>query len=101
VKKSILRCDKPLFRVPPLDLFPRFDYTIEPPRADDQYRWNYTEVRAPIKGGARQAKREAFMLCQLTRLLNEALRYFKSVSCADGSANLNETYTVYDDPTSW
>jgi hypothetical protein len=100
VKKSILQCDKPLFRVPPADLFPTVDYAIEPPRADDAYRWNYTEEHAPIKGGARQAKREAFMLCHLTRSMNEALRYFKSIACLDGSANLNETYTVYDDPTS-
>lgn len=101
VKKNILQCDKPLFRVPPADLFPRFDYGIEPPRADGVDQFNYTEERALVKGGPRQAKREAFMLCQLTRLMNEALRYFKSVACPEGSANLNETYTVYDDPTSW
>jgi hypothetical protein len=98
IKKSILQCDKPLLRMPPVDAYPRFDYNIEPPRADGADRRNYSEVHSPVKGGQRQAKREAFMLCHMTRAVNEALRYYKRLACPIASANLNETWSVYDDP---
>ena len=87
--------------LPPLnDVYPRFNYTISPPRADLKDAKSYEEVQKPI--GSKQAKREAFMLCGMVSALNEALRYYKTQACGkDGAppANLNEIYTIHDDPT--
>ena len=90
-------CDKNLFKPPPRDLFPKFNYAIFPPRADLTDIDTYDKV--PHKEmSSRHAKREAFMLYALVDTINEALRYHKQLKCG-ASANVNETYTVYDDPT--
>lgn len=95
VKKNILNCDKPLFGLPPDDIFPKFDYMITPPRADLSDKLTYKAEKRPVK--KEWAKREAFMLCGMMSAVNEALRYFKSMAC--GTANLSETYSIYTDPT--
>lgn len=98
IKKNIMKCDKNLLAPPPDDLYPRFDYTITPPRADGKDK-NYSEVRTSI--GPKQAKREAFMLCGLISAVNEALRYYKLQACGKNGAppaNLYENYTIHDDP---
>lgn len=100
LKKNIMNCDKALLKQPPLDLASQhLDYAIFPPRADLQDKDTYVEKKEPIKN-ARQLKREAFMLCGLTRSLNEAFSYYKKQACGQ-DGNFDETYTVYDDPTSY
>lgn len=98
MKKNIMSCEKNLLRPPPRDLATeKIDYYIRPPLADLSDKRTYTEEHQPL-ASSRQAKREAFMLCGLVDSMNEALRYHKTHACGD-SANLNESYTVYDDPT--
>lgn len=97
-----MSCEKALLQMPPLDLYPTFNYTIEPPRADRSDRKTYQQIHKTVKKGDKQAKREAFMLCHLIDAVNEALRYFKDKACTNGTAaNLNETYSVYTDPSNW
>jgi hypothetical protein len=98
LKKNIMNCEKNLLRPPPKDLLGKYDHAIKPPRADLQDKHTYTEEREPI--GSKRAKREVFMLCGLVSAVNEALRYHKHHACG-GSENLNETYSVHDDPTDW
>lgn len=100
IKKNIMNCDKNLLKPPPDDVFPKFDYMIQPPRADGKDAETYVEVRQPIS--AKRAKREAFMLCGMISAVNEALRYYKQYACGVNgavTANLNETYTIHNDPS--
>jgi hypothetical protein len=62
-------------------------------------RYTYVEKREPIQS-LRQTKREAFMLCALTRTVNEALQYHKRMACGD-DGNYSANYTVHDDPSSY
>ena len=90
-------CDKALIRPPSKDVYPRFDYKINPPLANGQDLQTYEEERMPVKS-SKEARREAFMLCAMIEKVNEALMYLKERSC-NGTANLNMTYSVYDDPS--
>lgn len=76
----------------------KLDYSIAPPRADLSDKDTYKEQKTPLKNRNRQAKREAFMLCSLTRSINEALIHFKRRACGD-RGNFDETYTIYNDPS--
>jgi hypothetical protein len=98
IKKNIMNCEKNLLRPPPKDLLGKFDYAISPPRADRKDSKTYTEMRVHLD--KKQEKREVFMLCGMINAVNEALRYHKHHACK-GSGNLNETYTIHDDPTDW
>jgi hypothetical protein len=93
-----MRCDKNLLEVPPPGLYPAYNYSVDPPKADLSDTHSYMEVRKYVN--PRQAKREFFMLCNLIMSLNEALRYYKQMACME-EANLNETYSVYTDPSNW
>jgi hypothetical protein len=100
VKKSIMKCETGLLRPPPVDLATqKLDYAIFPPRADFKDKDSYVEKKEPIQS-LRQAKREAFMLCALTRTVNEALRYHKRLACGD-DGNYVANYTVHDDPSNY
>lgn len=94
-----MNCEKALLKPPPLDLATQnLDYAIFPPRADGKDKNTYVETKESIKN-EKQRKREAFMLCGLTKAVNEAMSYLKMRACgSDG--NFNETYTVHDDPSS-
>ena len=96
-----MNCEKPLLRPPPLDLATqKLDYAIFPPRADGKDKDNYKEERTKLANKNRQPKREAFMLCSLTKTINEALTYYKKHACGD-HGNLDQTYTIHDDPTNY
>jgi len=98
LKKNIMNCDKNLLKPPPLDFYsPDFTYTIAPPRADLKDKDTYQEERHTIP--VKQAKREAFMLCGMISSVNEALLHYKRRACDPASVNLNQVYTVHDDPT--
>lgn len=98
LKKNIMKCDKNLLKPPPMDFYsPDFTYRIAPPRADLQDKDTYQEERQTIP--VKQAKREAFMLCGMISSVNEALLHYKRQACDSASMNLNQVYTVHDDPT--
>jgi hypothetical protein len=102
VKKNILSCEKGLMTPPPADVFPKHSYKIYPPRADLKDATTYTEVKKSIS--AKEAKREAFMVCGMISALNQALRFYKHQACDKSGkpfANLNETYTIHNDPTNY
>jgi hypothetical protein len=109
VKKNMMKCEKPLLLPPPENLTgSSYDYSISPPRADLKDKGTYKEVHQRLEKGALQGKREYFMLCGLVRALNQALIHHKEVACGvgvgdvdHGPANLNQTYTVYDDPSNY
>ncbi|KAL7565366.1 hypothetical protein ACA910_013586 [Epithemia clementina (nom. ined.)] len=106
IKKNIMDCDKPLLQPPshPEQLVGAYDYTIRPPLADLSDRDTYRPIqqqRQVYNSNLQWAKREAFMICAMTRAMNQALTHHKQMACPNGTANLNETYTVYNDPTSY
>jgi hypothetical protein len=109
VKKNIMNCEKPLLLPPPENLTGiSYDYYIAPPRADFLDKDTYKEDHLRLEKGALQGKREYFMLCGLIRALNQALLHHKEMACGDdggdggsGPANLNQTYTVYNDPSNY
>lgn len=90
-------CDKALLMTPPPNTsYLDFDYADVPPRADLRVISNDERVKISQK----RAKREAFMLCGMMNAVNEALRYHKLQKCGLG-ANLEETYSVHDDPSNF
>lgn len=94
LKKNIMDCDKALLKKPPRDLVGHFNYSISPRSMSGTGWMSYKEERVPVDSV--KAKRQAFMICGMTHAVNEALRYHKRRACG---ANLDETYTVHDDPT--
>jgi hypothetical protein len=104
VKKNIMNCEKPLLLPPPENLTgSSYNYSISPPRADLKDKDTYKEVHQPLEKGSLQGQREYFMLCGLVRAMNQALIHHKEMACGgdNGPANLNQTYTVYDDPSNY
>ena len=98
IKKNIMACEKALLKPPPKDLATqKLDYAIFPPRADLKDKDTYTEVHSALTNTKKQPKREAFMLCALTKYWNEAFAHLKKHACGD-RGNLSESYTIYDDP---
>lgn len=71
-------------------------HMIEPPswRKDSLLKYKEERTALPMQV---QSRRIPFMICHLTRAVNEAVRYYKSRACADGG-NLAENYTVYEHP---
>ena len=94
LKKNYISCEAPLLTSPPVDLATRgYDYWYQPPPHGHQGEW-----QAPTGNiSAKQAKREAFMLCGMISAVNEAATYYKVTAC-NGSANMNKTYNFFDDP---
>jgi hypothetical protein len=96
VKKSILECTQELLQPPPLDVALHYDYRAKPPLADGSDLRNYTQHRVvmdPIR-----IKRHGFMMCHMTRAVNEALMYYKRLACGS-TANMNKTWNIYTDPS--
>lgn len=97
VKKKIMECDRPLLLPPSAtDLHLRQQYGVTPPRADLSDKDTWKPIKEPFD--ATRAKREMFMLCQMIAAMNEALRHHKSLACTPSQANLNASWTVYNDP---
>jgi hypothetical protein len=91
----MFHCETPLILLPPDDILARYNYSVLPPRAD--LRDKDTYVPQPRLLNPKIAKRNAFMLCHLTRAVNDAFRYFKLQACGE-TANLNETWDIHTDP---
>ena len=83
--------------MPPNDLAAQnITYRIPPPNRALNSLAHYKEERIPFDRPW-QSRREPFMLCQLTRAVNEAVTYHKSKACP-GGGNLVQNYTVYNSP---
>jgi hypothetical protein len=94
-----MSCDNALMKAPPPDmLYSDFDYGFFPPKAGKPKAGKKEEPRDRITINKKQAKREAFMVCGLMNSVNEALRYHKQQKCGS-TANLEETYSIHDDPS--
>jgi len=78
VPADIYECETPLFTEPPRDVVNQYDYKW-PPNAKEK-----TALEPAI------LKREAFMVCYLTRLVNDAATYYKKQSCRS-KINLEKT----------
>jgi len=94
-----MECNQSLMEIPPPDIHLKYNYSVNPPKADlsDQTTWK--EKRAPVEW--RQRKREAFMLCRLIPALNEAATFHKRRVCNASTVNLSESWNVYDDPADY
>lgn len=99
VKKNILNCEKRLLQRPPDPFVDQFNYTVLPPLADLSDRNKYQPIH--VFQDSQHGKREAFMLCALIKSVNEALIHHKQLACPNGTANLEMTYTVYNDPSNF
>ena len=95
-------CNKALIRPPPQNTtYLSYDYALQPPKANADVRslGGYVSERVEISS-KKQAKRELFMLCGLMNSINEALRFHKKQKCGS-DANLQESYSVHEDPSNW
>ena len=79
VPHDIFACEKPLLKEPPSNVALLFDFKRPP---------NQKEEKAISK---KQAAREAFMICYLTTMMNEASAFYKQNACPAGTANLDKT----------
>jgi len=68
---DILSCESPLLSLPAKDVAKKYDYYI-PPRGTDSQREKLDDY---------EVKENAFMLCALTRLVNEASLFYHSKNC--------------------
>lgn len=125
LKKNIMNCQSNLLK--PINnlngIYPNnnndiYD-SILPPKADGSDLKSWKPINTQQTFTKKTAKREAFMLCSLTAAVNIALKFLKlntsyctsSIKQIDNNnnmsavndaspiiINLNETYTVYNDP---
>ena len=102
LKKNTIDCDKALLRPPPSNTTHfTYDYALKPPKANVEVKSlnDYVAERVKIDS-KKQAKRELFMLCGLMNAVNEALRFHKIQKCGS-DANVQETYSIHEDPSNW
>jgi peptidyl serine alpha-galactosyltransferase len=83
--KDFLSCETPLLKEPPATLATDYDYYIQPTG----------ENRAL---DPKMAKRSAFFVCYMTRIVNRAASYWKSQHCDSlgQTANLEKTMMLVD-----
>jgi len=69
---DIFTCKSPLLNLPPTDIA-KIDYFVPPPphRPRDEHK--------PLDSG--RAKRDTFMICALTRLVNDAALFYQKTNC--------------------
>jgi len=94
-----MNCEKALLARPPRDLaVQKLDYFIAPPRADGKDKETYEEEKTQIN--VKHSNREAFMICGLTKAINEAMTYLKQRACGE-DGNFNQSYTIHGDPSNY
>ena len=82
VRKDLMSCEAPLFKVPPEDVALKYTKSTYPNK----------EVN---KLDPRQRKASAFMVCSMIHALNEAAAYYKDHHCDKATANYNYTFTFF------
>lgn len=84
VPKDIFTCGSPLFAIPP------------PSIQEEQVKVKGVGQKATTEPlTPRQAKRNAFMICSLTKIINEALREFKDLKCDGEQVNFEESIRIF------
>jgi hypothetical protein len=84
IPTDIYDCETPLFIEPPSNLATLYDFK-KPPNAKE---------RTPLKPEI--VNQQAFMVCFLTSLLNEAATFYKKCACSAETANFKKSRTVAD-----
>lgn len=84
IPNDIYDCSTPLFQEPPSNLALLYDYKW-PPNAKE---------KTPLS--PKLIKQHTFMVCGLTRALNDAAMFYKAAMCPPGTANLERSRTVAD-----
>jgi hypothetical protein len=82
IPHDIYECESPLFEEPPGDLAVLYDFK-KPPNAKE---------RTPLK--PKIINQQTFMVCYLTRLLNNAATFYKSAACS--KPNMERSRKVAD-----
>ncbi|KAL3942139.1 MAG: hypothetical protein SGBAC_003601 [Bacillariaceae sp.] len=84
VRKDLMSCQAPLFKVPPVDVALKYTKSIYPNK----------EVN---KLTTKQRKESAFMVCSIINALNEAAVYYKDNHCDMATANYKYEFTFFKD----
>ena len=87
VPHNIFTCESPLLEYPPEDIATKYDYFIPPPPHKP-----VGEKKELNKG---QAKMNAFMICALTRAVNEAAVFYQEHNC-DVGKKAGEALDLWD-----
>lgn len=85
IPHDVFECPNTLYEEPPDNVGTMYDFK-QPPNAKEK-----TDLKPHL------VKREAFMVCHLTRTLNEAAEYYKRSACKGGTkANLSRSMKIAD-----
>lgn len=79
VPKNFFTCEHPLLEVPPLDL-DNYDYKVPTGKHGIDLKEDVSRKRA---------RRDGFVICTVTRVMNEASLFFKSGCKKDGAMEVN------------
>ena len=103
LKKKYISCQTPILQMPPMDLVDRqYNYSLQPPPNNFDFKKNKWDPPRSLVVAPHQAKREAFMICQMIRAVNEAAMHFKRTACtASNATNWNTNYTFFNDPNAY
>lgn len=71
---NIFSCESPLLKLPPRDIAQQYDYFIPPP-SGRKIPQEHTSLSAA------RVKRDSFMICALTNILNDASLFFQKTNC--------------------
>jgi hypothetical protein len=94
LRKDFMNCNVPLLQEPDASLVHWRNWTSPPPKKRDQ-RGNWSQETKALS--EKTAKREAFMLCGMITVVNEAVGYYKRQACGNGG-NFSKVYNFHDDP---
>jgi hypothetical protein len=83
------KCTHPLLAEPPRDLVVDFDLTTIHPAVAERKPEKQKEWTERVN------KREAFMLCQVIKKLNEAMEHHRTHVCKNKGGNVEKTFRVY------
>lgn len=78
---DIFSCESPLLKLPPPNIALQYDYFIPPPPSATKI----PDVHKPL--GRDRVKRDSFMICALTNILNEASLFFQRTNCDSDKSN--------------
>ena len=88
LRNDFMSCEAPLLVMPPKDLATRGYTTALQPRENQAEKIKPEDV-----------KKEAFMVCTIIRILNEAAIYYKDHHCTKENVNYTYAITFHDNMT--
>lgn len=77
-----------------------YTYWIEPPGVGPRALEEYVveKKKIPMQQPQDRSRREPFMVCAMTRAMNEALTYHRQHSCGVNGGNQVKNYTLWTYP---